>query len=74
MGSIPTRLLANVAVYCAHCKKQLGKSDKKHLYARVYYPKDSKHLAAVVKGPAGEFWLRIEASILKWEVNYSWKW
>ncbi len=71
MSFQPTRLLASIAAYCAHCRKQLGDSEEKHLYARVRCPKDPNHLAAVVKGVTGEFWLRIEASILKWEVKYS---
>jgi Ion channel len=71
MSSIPTRLPAAITVYCANCKKQLGESQERHLYARVRCPNDAKHLAAVVKGPAGEFWLRVEAAILKWEIEYS---
>jgi len=68
--SIPTSVEA-IAVYCAHCRRQLGPSQEKHLYARVLCPTDSRHLAAVVKGSAGEFWLRVEAAILKWETAYS---
>ncbi len=71
MSSIPTRLPATIAVYCANCKRQLGESQERHLYARIRCPNDAKHLAAVVKGPAGEFWLRVEAAILKWEAEYS---
>ena len=68
--SIPTSVEA-IAVYCAHCRTELGPSQEKHLYARVLCPTDSRHLAAVVKGSAGEFWLRVEAATLKWEMAYS---
>lgn len=71
MNSIPTRLPASIRVYCAQCRKHLGESEDKHLYLRVRCPENPTHLAAVVKGSSGEFWLRIEAAILKWETDYS---
>lgn len=71
MSPIPTRLPATITIYCVQCGRQLGRSEEKHLYARVLCPTDPKHLAAVVKGPAGQFWLRVEAAVLKWEIAYS---
>lgn len=71
MSSTPTRLPAAITVYCAQCKKTLAPSEERYLYARVRCPNNDKHLAAVVKGPAGEFWLGVEAGILKWEAEYS---
>jgi hypothetical protein len=71
MDDLPTMLPATITVYCAHCRKQLGESEEKHLYARVRCPQGSEHLASVVKGRTGEFWLCVEAAILKWETKYS---
>jgi hypothetical protein len=71
MSLQPTRLPAPISVYCAHCRERLGDSEEKYLYTRVCCPKNPKHIAAVVKGGSGEFWLRIEALILKWEAECS---
>src|SRR5437867_1606706 len=69
--SAPTRLPAKIVVYCAGCDRELGESDDHFLGQPVRCPKDKSHLASVVKGDVGKFWLRVEAALLRWEIKHT---
>jgi voltage-gated potassium channel Kch len=71
MTTLPTRLPARIVAYCCGCRQELAESAETHLYTLVRCPDDPSHLAAVVKGPAGIFWLGVEAAILSYEMKYS---
>ena len=70
MGA-PARSPDNIIVYCASCDFELALPNDEHLGRRVTCPNGKSHLAAVVKGDAGKFWLHVESLITRWEFAFS---
>src|SRR5262249_3646885 len=54
---------ADPVLYCADCEREFGEDPQKRIGQPFVCPVSSKHLAAVVKPPAGRLWLRIERRI-----------
>lgn len=73
MPKTPTRMKADAIAYCAECKKEYCKTEDKYLDINFPCPENKQnnplHLARVVKGKPGKFWLRMEKRILTYEVN-----
>ncbi|MBL7180678.1 MAG: hypothetical protein ISS65_10795 [Desulfobacterales bacterium] len=69
----PSRMQADVIAYCAKCKAEYCETELKNLDYNFQCPKDDQngphHLARVVKGPSGKFWLRIEKYLLAYEFS-----
>jgi hypothetical protein len=61
--------------YCATCDKEFGKTNDSQIGIRFACPVETsegeEHIAAVVKGSSGKFWLRREQDVLKYELVYS---
>src|ERR1700739_2756543 len=66
--SSPIHAEVPITPYCAGCKKTWPPDPQRRLGRRFICPKNPNHLAAIVKGEPGKFWLRIEARILQYEL------
>lgn len=75
MANTPTRINAEAIAYCAKCDLEYCKTSPDFLdfnfTCRNDDPNKPKHLARVVKGPSGKYWLRIEQKILSYELYVS---
>jgi len=66
--SSPIHAAISILPYCAGCDQSWPEDPKRRLGKHFICPVNSKHVAAIVKGEPGKFWLRIEARILQYEL------
>ena len=68
--SSPIHAAVPIIAYCAGCDLSGEVDSQRRLGRRFICPNCPKHVAAIVKGEPGKFWLRIEARILQYELFY----
>jgi Ion channel len=66
--SSPIHAAVPIIPYCAGCNRSWPADPQRRLGRRFICPRNPKHVAAIVKGEPGKFWLRIEARILRYEL------
>src|SRR5436305_14773704 len=64
----PIHAVHPIIPYCAGCDYSWEADPNRRLGVRFICPVDPQHVAALVKGEPGKFWLRIEARILQYEL------